>query len=174
MTGSEVAAVGVVTGWGQSTIALPPDAVRAAAGRRVIVAEPAPVAGERFRRATRECLLGVAAVEALLREASLGPEAIRGDEIARVLDVGVGSGAQLVELLALLRTHEHRVRRIELIGLDFMDEFLERANSVLALSSSAVSSCSWCSLVASAWRALRRASSPSAAAFFAPGLVPAF
>ena len=41
-------------------------------------------------------------------------EAIRGDEIARVLDVGVGSGAQLVELLALLRTHEHRVRRIEL------------------------------------------------------------
>ena len=59
-------------------------------------------------------------------------EAIRGDEIARVLDVGVGSGAQLVELLALLRTHEHRVRRIELIGLDFMDEFLERAGARIA------------------------------------------
>lgn len=54
-------------------------------------------------------------------------EAIRGQEVARVLDVGVGSGAQLVELLALLRTHEHRVRRIELVGLDFRDEFLERA-----------------------------------------------
>ena len=82
MTGSEVAAVGVVTGWGQSAIALPRDAVRAAAGRRVIEVEPPPLARERFRRATRECLLGVAAVEALLREANLGPEEIRGDETA--------------------------------------------------------------------------------------------
>lgn len=59
-------------------------------------------------------------------------EAIRGHEVARVLDVGVGAGAQLVELLALLREHDHRVRRIELVGLDFMDEFLERAGERIA------------------------------------------
>jgi hypothetical protein len=59
-------------------------------------------------------------------------EAIRGLDVARVLDIGVGSGAQLVELLALLRAHDHRLRRIELVGLDFMDEFLERAGKRLA------------------------------------------
>jgi SAM-dependent methyltransferase len=59
-------------------------------------------------------------------------EAIRGQEVARVLDVGVGSGAQLVELLALFRAHKHRVRRIELVGLDLMDEFLERAGERIA------------------------------------------
>jgi len=93
VTGSEVAAVGVVTGWGQSAVALPPDAVRAAAGRRVIAVEPPRAAGERFRRATRECLLGVAAVEALLREASLGPEAIRGDETALVYVTAAAYGS---------------------------------------------------------------------------------
>ncbi|MDX6397755.1 MAG: hypothetical protein QOJ43_1163 [Gaiellaceae bacterium] len=59
-------------------------------------------------------------------------EAIRDLEVARVLDVGVGSGAQLAELLALLRAHDHRVRRLELVGLDFMDEFLERAGERIA------------------------------------------
>jgi hypothetical protein len=34
--------------------------------------------GDRFRRATRECLLGVAAVEVMLRESGLGREALRG------------------------------------------------------------------------------------------------
>jgi len=37
----------------------------------VIAAARPPLSGERFRRATRECLLGVAAVEALLREANI-------------------------------------------------------------------------------------------------------
>jgi SAM-dependent methyltransferase len=59
-------------------------------------------------------------------------EAIREREVARVLDVGVGSGAQLIELLTLLCAHEHRVRRLELVGLDFMDEFLERAGRRIA------------------------------------------
>ena len=93
MTGSEVAAVGVVTGWGQSAVALPPDAVRAAAGRRVIAVEPPRAAGERFRRATRECLLGVAAVEALLREANIEREEIRGCETALVYVTAAGYGA---------------------------------------------------------------------------------
>ena len=93
MTGSEVAAVGVVTGWGQSAVALPRDAVRAAAGRRVIEVEPPPLARERFRRATRECLLGVTAVEALLREANLGPQEIRGDETALVYVTAAAYGS---------------------------------------------------------------------------------
>jgi SAM-dependent methyltransferase len=59
-------------------------------------------------------------------------DTIRNSETARVLDVGVGSGAQLAALLSLLRTHEHRLRRIELVGLDFMDEFLERARDRIA------------------------------------------
>jgi SAM-dependent methyltransferase len=59
-------------------------------------------------------------------------ELIRGREAARVLDVGVGSGAQLAELLALLRAHEHRLRRLELVGLDFIDQFLETAGARIA------------------------------------------
>jgi SAM-dependent methyltransferase len=56
-------------------------------------------------------------------------ELIRDREVARVLDVGVGSGAQLAELLALVHAHAHRLRRLELVGLDFMDEFLEQAGA---------------------------------------------
>src|SRR5256886_10744123 len=74
----------MVTGWGESAAALPPDAVRAAAGRRLIAARRSMATGERFRRATRECLLGIGAVEALLREGGLGREAIRGDATALV------------------------------------------------------------------------------------------
>jgi len=80
----EVAAVGVVTGWGEGAAALPSDAVRAAAGRRVIAAARPPLSGERFRRATRECLPRRRAVEALLREANIEREEIRGCETALV------------------------------------------------------------------------------------------
>ena len=93
MTGTEVAAVGVVTGWGEGAAALPSDAVRAAAGRRVIAAARPPLVGERFRRATRECLLGVAAVEALLREANLEREEIRGCETALVYVTAAAYGS---------------------------------------------------------------------------------
>src|SRR5207249_4716726 len=93
VTGTEVAAVGVVTGWGEGAAALPSDAVRAAAGRRVIAAARPPLVGERFRRATRECLLGVAAVEALLREANLDRDEIRGCETALVYVTAAGYGS---------------------------------------------------------------------------------
>jgi SAM-dependent methyltransferase len=59
-------------------------------------------------------------------------ETIRDLDVARVLDIGVGSGAQLAELLALLGEHENRLRRLELVGLDFVDEFLERAGQRVA------------------------------------------
>jgi hypothetical protein len=51
-------------------------------------------------------------------------EAIRDQQHARVLDVGVGSGSQLCELLRLLADEEHRVRRLELVGLDLVPEYL--------------------------------------------------
>lgn len=54
-------------------------------------------------------------------------EEIRDHEQARVLDVGVGSGAQMGELLGLLQRQPHRLRRLEIVGLDFVPEFLETA-----------------------------------------------
>ena len=82
--GTRVAGVGLLTGWGEGPGALPADAARAAGGRDVVALAPPAVGGERFRRATRECLLGIAAVEALLREAGLGREDIRGPATALV------------------------------------------------------------------------------------------
>ena len=59
-------------------------------------------------------------------------ETIRNHRAARVLDIGVGSGAQMAELIGLLHEHEHRLRRVEVVGLDFVDEFLERAGQRVA------------------------------------------
>ena len=59
-------------------------------------------------------------------------EAIRERERARVLDIGVGGGAQMSELLGLLGREDHRVRRLEVVGLDFVDEFLAAAGERLA------------------------------------------
>ena len=93
MTGTAVAGVGLVTGWGDGVSALPADARAAAAGRRVVALPRPPLAGDRFRRATRECLLGVAAVEALLGDAGLAREDIRGSETALVYVTAGGYGA---------------------------------------------------------------------------------
>jgi Beta-ketoacyl synthase, N-terminal domain len=71
-------AVSVLTGWGQGTDALPTDAAQAAGGRAVIPLGRPALDGDRFRRATRECLLGVAAVDALLREGGIDRDIIRG------------------------------------------------------------------------------------------------
>jgi hypothetical protein len=57
--GTTVDAVSVLTGWGHGIGALPADAARAAEGRAVIPLPRPALDGERFRRATRECLLGV-------------------------------------------------------------------------------------------------------------------
>lgn len=93
MTGPRVAAVGVVTGWGEGVAALPEDAAIAAHGRRVVpLARPA-LSGDRFRRATRECLLGVAAVDAMLREARLDRPAIAGPRTALVYVTAAAYGA---------------------------------------------------------------------------------
>src|SRR2546428_4673841 len=77
-TGTTVEAVAVLTGWGHGIRALPADAARAAAGRAVIPLFRPVLEGERFRRATREWLLGVAAVRGLPRERAITPDKVRG------------------------------------------------------------------------------------------------
>lgn len=79
-----VAAAAVVTGWGRGVVALPAEARTAATGRRIIVASTPPPTGERFRRATRECLLAVDAVHALLDDVGLDRDAIAGPTTALV------------------------------------------------------------------------------------------
>lgn len=93
MSGAGVAAVGVLTGWGEGTATLPDDARSAAAGRAVVPLQATAPAGERFRRATRECVLGVAAVEAMLRAAGLDRGAIAGPRTALVYVTAGAYGA---------------------------------------------------------------------------------
>lgn len=93
MTAVRVTAAGLVTGWGAGVAALPGDARRAAAGRPVLVASIPRPEGERFRRATRECLLGMAAVGALLEDGGLAPAAIRGPDTALVYVTAAAYGA---------------------------------------------------------------------------------
>lgn len=92
-TGTAVAAVAVLTGWGHGVGALPEDAARAAVGRPVIPLGRPALEGERFRRATRECLLGVAAVDALLREGGVSRDAVRGSSTALLYITGGAYGA---------------------------------------------------------------------------------
>ena len=92
-TGTAVEAVAVLTGWGHGIRALPADAARAAAGRAVIPLFRPVLEGERFRRATRECLLGVAAVDALLRESNIARDTIRGSATALIYVTGAAYGA---------------------------------------------------------------------------------
>jgi len=61
---------------------VPRDAL-AAAGERTVLAVPRPALDpDRFRRSRRECLMGVAAVSAMLEDAGEGPEAIAGERTA--------------------------------------------------------------------------------------------
>src|SRR5262245_39036424 len=91
--GTTVEAVAVLTGWGHGVEALPAEAARASAGRAVIPLGRPALEGERFRRATRECLLGVAAVDALLRENQISRETIRGSATALIYVTGGAYGA---------------------------------------------------------------------------------
>jgi 3-oxoacyl-[acyl-carrier-protein] synthase II len=90
---TRVLGVGVLTGWGASIAALPEDARRAAGDRRVVAMPTPPVPGDRFRRATRECLFAVAAVEAALREAGLDRAAVAGPRTALVYVTAAAYGA---------------------------------------------------------------------------------
>jgi beta-ketoacyl synthase-like protein len=95
-----VEAVGLLTGWGQGVGAVPANAHEAAAGRASIVLPRPKLDGERFRRATRECLLGVAAVEAMLADGGLTRESIHGTGTALIFVTAAAYGASNVEWLA--------------------------------------------------------------------------
>lgn len=84
MPGVAIAGVGVLTGWGPGIAALPGNARGAAGGRRVVPLATPRLDGDRFRRATRECLLGVAAVATVCEETPLARDALRGDDTALV------------------------------------------------------------------------------------------
>ncbi len=90
---TRVTGIGLLTGWGVGAAALPNDARGAAAGRRVIPLSTPAYDGERFRRATRECLLGVAAVDAMLADAGLERETIRGSDTALLYATAAAYGA---------------------------------------------------------------------------------
>lgn len=85
--------VGLLTGWGSGPAALPEDARTAAAGRRVVRLEAPPAAGERFRRAIRECRLAVAAVDAALADAGLTPAEVAGPATALLYVTAAAYGA---------------------------------------------------------------------------------
>ena len=90
---TRVLGVGLLTAWGDGVPALPDDARRAAGARRVVPMATPAIAGERFRRATRECLLGVAAVGAALRESALERAAVAGPRTALVYVTAAAYGA---------------------------------------------------------------------------------
>jgi 3-oxoacyl-(acyl-carrier-protein) synthase len=77
-----IRAIGFLSGWGRGPAALPLDASRAAGGRPVLVVERPALDPDRFRRSRRECLMGVAAVGAMLEDAGQGAEAIAGERTA--------------------------------------------------------------------------------------------
>jgi 3-oxoacyl-(acyl-carrier-protein) synthase len=85
--------VGLLTGWGRGIAALPASAADASAGRAVIAAMPSRAPSDRLRRATRECLLAVEAVDALLEDAGLSPAAIAGAGTALVYVTAAAYGA---------------------------------------------------------------------------------
>jgi len=90
---TRVLGVGLLTGWGDGVAALPDDARRAAGGRPIVPLATPELSGDRFRRATRECLLGVAAVAAALRESGVDRAAVAGPQTALVYVTAAAYGA---------------------------------------------------------------------------------
>ena len=95
-----IRAVGLLSGWGRGAAAVPADAAQAAGGRAVLTLERPALDPERFRRSRRECLLGVAAVGAMLEDAGVGPEAIAGERTALLVATAAayaGSNREFIE-----------------------------------------------------------------------------
>jgi len=88
-----VRGLGVISGWGRGTAALPEDARTAAAGRPVLSLGRLARDGDAWRRTTREGLIAVAAVEAALDDAGAGPAAIAGARTALVYVTAAAYGA---------------------------------------------------------------------------------
>ena len=98
-SGVQVAGVGLLTGWGTGVAALPEEACTAAAGRVVLPMARPPLKAERFRRATRECLLGVEAVREALADAGLNRAAIQGQGTALLFVTAGAYGSSNAEFI---------------------------------------------------------------------------
>ena len=79
LTAPALRAVGLLTAWGNGGAALPVDALTAAGDRSVLSLGRPAFDRDRLRRVPRECVLGLAAVEAMLEDARAGREAISGE-----------------------------------------------------------------------------------------------
>jgi len=88
-----VRALGLISGWGDGVEAIPADATSAAAGRPLLSLGRPPVEGERFRRATRECLWALAVVERMLEDGRAEREAIAGEGTALLFVTAAGYAA---------------------------------------------------------------------------------
>ena len=93
-----VRAIGLCSGWGRGSAAIPDDAAAAAGGRALVGLGPADAAAagisaERTRRATRECVWALASVQAMLEDGATGREAIAGDGTALVFVTAAAYGA---------------------------------------------------------------------------------
>ncbi len=75
---------GLLTGWGRGLPNLPPNGCSGTRGQRILPVAPPLLAHERLRRATRECLLGVAAVEAALDHSQMSHDEVAGPRTALV------------------------------------------------------------------------------------------
>ena len=73
-----------MTGWGAGLQSLPTLPAVATQGQRLLPVATPELASERLRRATRECLLGVAAVQAALDHSCLAPHEVAGARTALV------------------------------------------------------------------------------------------
>jgi 3-oxoacyl-[acyl-carrier-protein] synthase III len=93
MPGVDLEAVGVITGWGEGLQALPGDARSASDGPSTRMIERPALSGERFRRVTRECLLGVAAVQAVLAKSGRSAGEIAGGATALVYATAAAYGS---------------------------------------------------------------------------------
>jgi 3-oxoacyl-[acyl-carrier-protein] synthase III len=93
MSVARLEAVGVISGWGEGLGALPGEATRACAGQPSLMIKRPSLDGERFRRATRECLLGVAAVQAVLAKRGRSPRDIAGGSTALLYVTAAAYGA---------------------------------------------------------------------------------
>lgn len=76
--------VSLATGWGEGLHSLPKDAVAAAAGKQILPLPTLIVDDDRLRRATRECLLAIAAVETALRHSPWSAADLAGQRTALV------------------------------------------------------------------------------------------
>lgn len=100
MRAPAIRAIGLLSGWGGGAPAVPADGARADAGRAVLTLERPALDPERFRRSRRECLLGVAAVSAMLEDADAGPEAIAGERTALLFATAAAYAASNREFIA--------------------------------------------------------------------------